>query len=178
MPASIGAVFFSKPVALPFMRWRMLRHGYLRSPVHYEEVMIDVLDDFGGAGTTTAKPHGSSSTKSSQPQRQVRGVWMVADPSKAPDVCVYYLHGGGMSMGSCYFYLEFLFAWMQLLRTHESGVLRNPAVLAVDYTLMPEETYPTQLEEVVAGYRWLLRKARREGDEGVEAVAERSMYMS
>lgn len=81
-------------------------------------------------------------------------------------------------MGSCYFYLEFLFAWMQLLRTHPSGVYKNSAVLALDYTLVPEETYPTQLEEVVAGYRWLLSQARREAGEGVEAVAERSMYMS
>jgi len=102
---------------------------------------------------------------------------MVADKTKAPDVCVYYLHGGGMSMGSCYFYLEFLFAWMELLRAHPSKPYKNPAVLALDYTLVPEETYPTQLEEVVAGYRWLLSRAKYGAGEGVEAVAERGMYM-
>lgn len=38
IPASIGKVFFSKHVALPFMRFRMLRHGIIRSPIHWREV--------------------------------------------------------------------------------------------------------------------------------------------
>ncbi len=38
IPASIGRVFFSKPVSLPFLRFRMLRHGCLRSPIHWHEV--------------------------------------------------------------------------------------------------------------------------------------------
>lgn len=38
IPASVGRVFFSKLVALPFTRWRMLRHGYLRWPVEVREV--------------------------------------------------------------------------------------------------------------------------------------------
>jgi hypothetical protein len=38
MPAYIGRVFFSKAVALPFLRFRMLRHGYLQSPVKWHEV--------------------------------------------------------------------------------------------------------------------------------------------
>lgn len=37
IPPNIGRVFFSKEVALPFLRFRMLRHGYLRSPVHWRE---------------------------------------------------------------------------------------------------------------------------------------------
>jgi hypothetical protein len=40
MPAKVGRVFFGKYVALPFIRWRMLRHGYIRSPVHYREYII------------------------------------------------------------------------------------------------------------------------------------------
>lgn len=38
MSASIGRVFFSKEVALPFLYWRLLRHGYLRSPIPWKEV--------------------------------------------------------------------------------------------------------------------------------------------
>nr|POE59324.1 hypothetical protein CFP56_24593 [Quercus suber] len=38
IPASIGKVFFSKRVALPFMRFRMLRHGIFKSPVYWREV--------------------------------------------------------------------------------------------------------------------------------------------
>ena len=37
IPPRIGRVFFSKQVALPFLRWRMLRHGYFRSPVYWQE---------------------------------------------------------------------------------------------------------------------------------------------
>jgi hypothetical protein len=38
IPASIGRIFFSKPVSLPFLRFRMLRHGYIHSPTHWHEV--------------------------------------------------------------------------------------------------------------------------------------------
>jgi hypothetical protein len=38
IPSSIGRVFFSKMVALPFLRFRMLRHGYFRSPIQWREV--------------------------------------------------------------------------------------------------------------------------------------------
>lgn len=34
---SVGRVFFSREVALPFMRFRMLRHGIVRKPVHWHE---------------------------------------------------------------------------------------------------------------------------------------------
>lgn len=38
IPARIGRVFFSKRVALPFLRFRMMRHGYFRQPIHWQEV--------------------------------------------------------------------------------------------------------------------------------------------
>jgi len=139
----------------------MLRHGYFRSPIHYEEVLIDVVEGFDITTSKTAK------------SKQVRGVWMMVDKSKAPDVCVYYMHGGGFSMGSCYFYLEFLLAWLHLLRVHPDKTFSNPAVLALDYTLVPEETYPRQLWEVVSGYRWLLNKARQTPEEPLDNVAQR-----
>lgn len=37
VPANVGRIFFDKRVALPFMRWRMLKHGYLWSPVYWKE---------------------------------------------------------------------------------------------------------------------------------------------
>lgn len=33
----VGRVFFGRNVGLPWLRWRMLRHGYLKSPVHFRE---------------------------------------------------------------------------------------------------------------------------------------------
>lgn len=126
IPASIGRVFFSKPVALPFMRFRMLRNGFLRSPVKWREI-----DD-----------------------GDKRGVLAMLDDTQEPDIIIYYCHGGGFSMGSSFFYLEFLFAWLDLLK--ESGY-NNPAVFALEYTLVPEATYPTQLQQALVGYKHCLK---------------------
>jgi len=50
---------------VPFLRWRMLRHGYVRKPVHWEEVQ----------------------------RKDFQGVWIIKDKTKMPDVVVYYAHG-------------------------------------------------------------------------------------
>jgi acetyl esterase/lipase len=125
IPASIGKVFFSKNVALPFLRFRMLRHGIYRSPIFWKEIK---REDF-------------------------MGIYMIDDETQRPDIVVYYCHGGGFSMGSSYFYMEFLMAWIDLLKT---AGYRNPALFALEYTLVPEETYPTQVKEALAGYKYVL----------------------
>lgn len=56
-------------------------------------------------------------------------------------------------MGSPYFYLEFLLTWLSLLS--DSGY-RNPAIFALDYTLVPDASFPTQLEEALASYEHVL----------------------
>lgn len=81
------------------------------------------------------------------------GVWVTHDDSTKPDIVLYYCHGGGFSMGSSFFYIEFLMAWITLLR--EAGY-RNPALLALEYTLVPEAKYPTQVSETMAGYKYIL----------------------
>ena len=65
IPASIGRVFFSKWVAHPFFRFRLLRQGFLHSPIFYQEV----------------EKHG------------VKGIWAISDQHKDPDVIIYYCHG-------------------------------------------------------------------------------------
>ena len=55
-------------------------------------------------------------------------------------------------MGSSYFYLEFLLAWTSLLK--DAGY-RNPAIFALEYTLVPDAAYPTQLEETLSGYNYV-----------------------
>ncbi|KAJ2972806.1 hypothetical protein NUW58_g9105 [Xylaria curta] len=72
---------------------------------------------------------------------------------KRPDLCVYYAHGGGFSMGSSYFYLEFLLAWLELLK--KAGY-ENPSIFALEYTLVPDDNFPRQLEEAIAGYDHVL----------------------
>lgn len=61
--------------------------------------------------------------------------------------------GGGYSMGSPFFYLEFLLTWLTLLS--ESGY-QNPAIFALEYTLVPDGCFPTQLQQAIAGYEHVL----------------------
>jgi hypothetical protein len=126
IPARIGRVFFSKAVSLPFLRFRMLRHKYLRSPISWHEVKKSTFE----------------------------GLWMIRDPAKEPDIVIYYAHGGGFSMGSSYFYLEFLLAFLSLLKSQ--GGFQNPAIFALEYTLVPDASYPTQLHQAIAGYKYIL----------------------
>lgn len=87
-------------------------------------------------------------------QNAFEGIWIISDPTRKPDVVVYYAHGGGFSMGSSYFYLEFLLAFTSLLKT--STKFQNPAILALEYTLVPDSSYPTQLHQAIAGYKYVL----------------------
>lgn len=57
-------------------------------------------------------------------------------------------------MGSSYFYLEFLMVWHHLLV--ESG-FKNPAIFALEYTLVPDDIYPTQVLETLEGYKHVLQ---------------------
>lgn len=129
MPAFLGRVFFSKPVSLPFLRFRMLRHGIFTAPIRWTEIS----------------------------RKTFKGVWIVHDQQEQPDIIVYYCHGGGFSMGSSFFYMEFLLAWVALLK---SAGYRNPALFALEYTLVPDATYPAQLNETVAGYEYVLSLAQ------------------
>lgn len=65
IPASIGRVFFSKWVAYPFFRFRLLRHGYLHCPMYYREIIR----------------HGA------------KGLWIIGDQHSDPDIVIYYAHG-------------------------------------------------------------------------------------
>lgn len=56
-------------------------------------------------------------------------------------------------MGSAYFYLEFLIAWVTQLK--ERG-FKNPAIFALEYTLVPDAIWPRQFNETRAGYKFLL----------------------
>jgi acetyl esterase/lipase len=56
-------------------------------------------------------------------------------------------------MGSAYFYLEFLIAW--ITRLQERG-FKNPAIFALEYTLVPDAVWPKQFTETSAGYKLLV----------------------
>lgn len=124
LPASIGRVFFSQRVAYPFFIFRLLRHGYTRSPITWHEVAV----------------------------KEVRGLLLIHNQEERPDVVIYYIHGGGFSMGSAHFYLEPLSALLTLLKPY----YRNPAVFALEYSLVPEHAFPVQLVQTNQGYDYVL----------------------
>ncbi|KAK4188701.1 Alpha/Beta hydrolase protein [Podospora australis] len=129
VPANIGRVFFSKKVALPFLRFRLVRHGYREYPISWTEIQ----------------------------EEGFKGLWIIKDPSEQPDFVLYYAHGGGFSMGSSYFYLEFLLTWLSELS--DAGY-KNPAIFSLEYTLVPDAVFPTQLEEATRAYEYVLRVTR------------------
>mgnify|MGYP005988779389 CR=1 FL=1 len=153
----------------PLLRWRMLRHGYFRYPVHVEHCTINDVRRIGlkiraqqvtnansliskskvlGSGktqTVTQTLCCITSTVSSETDRRLRCT--NADVAR----------GGGFALGSSYFYLEFLLTWHHLLK--ERG-FKNPAIFAIDYTLAPDDTYPTQVLETLQGYRHVIKVAK------------------
>lgn len=60
-------------------------------------------------------------------------------------------------MGSSYFYMEFLIGLVHLIRTSsKAGQFQNPALFALEYTLVPDATFPHQLHQTLAGYEHVL----------------------
>jgi acetyl esterase/lipase len=81
----------------------------------------------------------------------VPGAWL-RDPAAKAGRVLYYLHGGGYSIGS--------------VRSHHDLIARMSRAaratgFSIDYRLAPEHPFPAQLDDAVRGYRWLL-------DQGVE----------
>ena len=101
----------------------MLRHGYMHSPIPWREVDLGLT----------------------------HGIHICPSLSQPPDIVIFYCHGGGFSMGSGFFYLEFLIAWVSMLK--DAGY-RNPAIFSLEYTLVPDETFPKQLEQTFTGYEF------------------------
>ncbi|QPH12275.1 hypothetical protein C2857_004383 [Epichloe festucae Fl1] len=132
-PTEALKVFLSKRFAYPLLRWRMFRNGIFSFPAHLQDRVLQ-------EGQTSAA-----------------GLWMRHDAEKEADVVVYYVHGGGFALGSCYFYLEFLLAMHHLLLKTR---FENPAIFALEYSLVPEKTHPTQINQVVLGYKHVLGEVK------------------
>ncbi|KAF3906484.1 Acetyl-hydrolase [Dactylellina cionopaga] len=112
---------------MPFYKFRLLRHGLW--------------------------PNGVPSWNPEEINRNgVRGIWVKTLKDCEPDIALYYIHGGGFTMGSPYFYLEFLVSWASKLQ--DAG-FKNPCIFALNYTLVPDSKFPTQLNEAYKGYRVL-----------------------
>jgi acetyl esterase/lipase len=78
----------------------------------------------------------------------VPGEWISA-PSASAEATLYWLHGGGYSIGS--------------VKSHRGMIARLSAAskiraFAIDYRLAPENPFPAGLEDALTGYRWLLKQ--------------------
>jgi acetyl esterase/lipase len=82
------------------------------------------------------------------------GLWL-RPPDAATGPVVLAIHGGGFVGGSV--------ATHRRMFGHLAGAA-GVATLAVEYGLVPDQVFPSQLDTVVAAYRWLL-------DRGTTAVA-------
>jgi len=76
----------------------------------------------------------------------VEARWISA-PGARSDQVLLYLHGGGYKLGSSTSHQDLM---TRLSRAADCRVL------GLDYRRMPEHRFPAPVEDVVAGYRWLL----------------------
>ena len=145
---------------LPLVRWRRRLLGPMR-PSWDEafEVWATVLHAYGprsavlplglqrraaAAVVAPGRPRGLRYEKVDA--GGVRAEWFVPDGAE-PSPVLLYLHGGGYSIGS--------------IDTHRDFVSRlcryaGMRALVPDYRLAPEHPFPSQLEDAVSTYRWLL----------------------
>ncbi|KAH9217316.1 Alpha/Beta hydrolase protein [Leptodontidium sp. 2 PMI_412] len=91
-------------------------------------------------------------------QRNVAGYWLCKGPAGNPvdpgscDIVVYYLHGGAYVSGHPG---TFLLAALRITETAaECGI--SLSWFGLEYSLAPETKFPTQVEQAVAGYTYLL----------------------
>ncbi len=76
----------------------------------------------------------------------VKGEWQV--PKTAPnDTCIYYMHGGGYTVGS-----------PESHRAMTTGLaeMTNTKVFSLDYRLSPEYSFPAPLDDALKAYHWLV----------------------
>lgn len=122
------------------------------------------------------------------PDRGVTGWWVapgradaLSDPGEVAqcDVVLVYIHGGGLTMGSPAFYLEFLLSIAAELRLLG---FESPAVFAPEYPLVPEKRYPTQLEAIERAWSYVVECAGEKtkvgigGDSAGAGIAIASMF--
>jgi acetyl esterase/lipase len=87
---------------------------------------------------------------------RIAGHWIGSSDAQT---VVYYLHGGGYTQPATEGNYKYAARLVDDLNNGKEQ--RSIAVLMLDYTLVPDATYPTQLTEAVAGLAHLLAEAGR-----------------
>jgi acetyl esterase/lipase len=143
-PHTIGRAFFSEPASVPLFTRRL---GGERS-FSRDCVRVETTNNVLGWWIT---PNGARPLAS---EKKLDGV-----DELPPDVILMYLHGGGLTMGSPAFYLQFLLLLSLELKT--KGYHR-PAIFAPVYGLAPESLYKDQLSAVVRAWKHVLSKTAQD----------------
>lgn len=79
----------------------------------------------------------------------VPGAWITPEGARDGERVLYYLHGGGYSIGSVASHQPFI---ARLARS------MGARAFAIDYRLAPEHRFPAQLDDARTAWRWLLRQ--------------------
>jgi monoterpene epsilon-lactone hydrolase len=79
--------------------------------------------------------------------KPVKGEWITPPEVSEKNSVVYYLHGGGYISGSAKTNRPITVPLARRLKRR---------VFALDYRLAPEHRFPAAVDDVVAGYRWLV----------------------
>ncbi|GJJ69081.1 hypothetical protein EMPS_01427 [Entomortierella parvispora] len=88
------------------------------------------------------------------------GATTMVPPESVPvgsgcDIVLLYIHGGGFIDGNPLMFLEFFLKTMKATQqTHNLKI----GILAIDYSLSPEHTYPVASDEIIASYKSLIQE--------------------
>lgn len=86
----------------------------------------------------------------------VSGEWIIPVKSAPPaDEVILYFHGGGFISGTCEFYRDLVTRIAKASGTK---------ILAIEYRLAPEFTYPAANEDCIDAYLWLLANGYSAGN--------------
>lgn len=90
----------------------------------------------------------------SQPDGNSINLQIITPHGEGPWPCVYYIHGGGMMMGSCFD--PFHSAWGRLVATQGAVVVQVDFRNCVTPSSVPEvASFPAGLNDCVSGLRWV-----------------------
>lgn len=71
------------------------------------------------------------------------------------DVILFYVHGGGFSMGHATMYLQ---SFQLIIETLYKVYGKKASILSLEYSLSPEQVWPKACYELVDGYRYLIHE--------------------
>lgn len=87
LPPKVSRVLMTKQVAVPLLRWRMLRQSYCQYPSHVQHLTECKVKHFDN------HPPGILTKLLNDKQHKIGGTWIKHDPDETPDLVIYYIHG-------------------------------------------------------------------------------------